>query len=222
MDPSQDVVLRISPAQARITVEQETGGVVARKEISADSLISCIHSSVETEQFVSPLLPPHCLAVGLGRSENYVLWYPHLRADITLYDTPYPDFPLPRLVFGFALSSDGRPGKCRIGVIKDEAPTPETPMYHYPFSNVGSGGWLCTGSNELPRYQLHHKCVNLPGFLLRLPNNMDSYRREHNKLGLEYRDLLEHLKDKDPSYYYGSVLVPNGRTLAHFIQDCKN
>ena len=27
----------------------------------------------------------------------------------------------------------------------------------------------------------------------------------------------EHLKDKDPSYYYSDVLIPNGKTLKDFI-----
>ena len=35
--------------------------------------------------------------------------------------------------------------------------------------------------------------------------------------GLQYRDLLEHLKDKEPSYYYSDVLIPNEKTLKDFI-----
>ena len=34
---------------------------------------------------------------------------------------------------------------------------------------------------------------------------------------MQYRDLLEHLKDKDSSYYYSDVLIPNGKTLKDFI-----
>ena len=29
--------------------------------------------------------------------------------------------------------------------------------------------------------------------------------------------LFESLKDKDPSYYYSDVLIPNGKTLKDFI-----
>ncbi len=54
-------------------------------------------------------------------------------------------------------------------------------------------------------------------FLLSIPNGDHSFNRLNNKLELEYRDLLEHLKDKDPSYYYSDVLVPNGKTLKDFI-----
>ena len=43
------------------------------------------------------------------------------------------------------------------------------------------------------------------------------FDREHNKMKLSHKELLEHLKDKDPAYYYTDILVPNGRTLAEFI-----
>ena len=46
-----------------------------------------------------------------------------------------------------------------------------------------------------------------------------AYYKTHNKLGLEYRELMEHLKDKDPSYYYTDILIPNGQTLRKFIQE---
>ena len=70
----------------------------------------------------------------------------------------------------------------------------------------------------MPAYKKLHKAVNLPAFLLSIPNNMHSYYKTHNKLGLEYRELMEHLKDKDPSYYYTDILITNGWTLGEFIQ----
>ncbi|MBP5718539.1 MAG: hypothetical protein J6X53_06120, partial [Abditibacteriota bacterium] len=76
---------------------------------------------------------------------------------------------------------------------------------------------LCTGNNELPLYKKAHTLATLPGFLLRLPNNNDSYREKNNKLNLPYRELLEHLKRKDPSYYYSDILIPNNKTAADFI-----
>lgn len=50
-----------------------------------------------------------------------------------------------------------------------------------------------------------------------IPNGDHSFNALNNKLNLQYRDLLEHLKDKDPSYYYSDVLIPNGKTLKDFI-----
>ena len=44
----------------------------------------------------------------------------------------------------------------------DETPTPDTVMYHYPFSNVSEGsGHLCVGANTMPTYKKLHKAVNL-------------------------------------------------------------
>ena len=51
-----------------------------------------------------------------------------------------------------------------------------------------------------------------------MPNNDDHFSASHNQLKLEHRDLLEHLKDKSPDYYYEKVLIPSGRTLKNFIQ----
>ena len=131
----------------------------------------------------------------------------------------YPHFPIPRLVFGFSLNQEGKASHCRIGVVADEIPTPETPMYYYPFSNVSrESGSLCVGANTLPIYKKPHKAHNLPAFLLSIPNNMHYYSSSNNKLGLEYRELMEHLKDKDPEYYYSDILIPKKETLGEFIQ----
>lgn len=46
---------------------------------------------------------------------------------------------------------------------------------------------------------------------------VDGYSESNNKLGLGYRELMEHLKDKDPAYYYSDILIPNGKTLRDFI-----
>ena len=50
-----------------------------------------------------------------------------------------------------------------------------------------------------------------------MPNNDDHYSPEANKPQLGYRDLLEHLKDKDSAYYYSDILITSGKTLKDFI-----
>ena len=105
-----------------------------------------------------------------------------------------------------------------MGVVADERLTMNSVMYRYPFSNVGSSmGTICIGRNALPQYKTPHALANLPTFLLSIPNNDHSYSPLNSKLRMEYRDLLEHLKDKDPAYYYSDVLIPNGKTLKDFI-----
>lgn len=221
MDEENDVIIRISPRQGSVIVEEDDHGVLSRKRITADDLIQCIKHSLQTKnvEYYSGLLPPNTLSVSQCKEKmKLVLWYPRLHADISLYDTPYPQFPIPRLVFGFDLSNEGKVFNCRIGVVADETPSLDTLMYYYPFSNVlPRTGDLCVGANSLPIYKKKHKVVNLPAFLLSIPNNMDSYSKFNNRMGMDYRELMEHLKDKDPAYYYSDVLIPNGCTLGQFI-----
>ncbi len=63
-----------------------------------------------------------------------------------------------------------------------------------------------------------HTLSSLPYLILEMPNNDDHFSASHNQLKLEHQDLLEHLKDKSPDYYYEKVLIPSGRTLKEFIQ----
>ena len=117
---------------------------------------------------------------------------------VPYHETAYPSFPLPRLVFAFHVDTESKIGECRMGVVADEKPTMDTVMYRYPFSNVGgSMGTICIGRNALPQYKTPHALASLPTFLLSIPNGDHSFNALNNKLNLQYRDLLEHLKDKD-------------------------
>lgn len=146
-----------------------------------------------------------------------MLWNPELRADVIYGDREYPNFPIPRMVFGVRVLENGKVAECSMGVVADEAPTMDTPMFFYPFSNVHSDDRVCTGNNVLPRYRKISALKNFPRYLLGLPDNDDMYDREHNRLKLSHGELLEHLKDKDPAYYYTDILVSNGKTLGDFI-----
>ena len=212
--------VRILPEEEQVLVETHTNGIVKCKEIQADAFLDCIKSSIRRNYVSSGLLPPNCLHIGIDSDGNkaYCLWYPRLYADTSYHETAYLNFPLPRLVFAFHVDTEGKIGECRMGVVADEKPTMETVMYRYPFSNVsGTRGAICIGANALPRYKTPHALANLPAFLLSIPNGDHSFSVLNNKLGLQYRDLLEHLKDKEPSYYYSDVLIPNGKTLKDFI-----
>ncbi|MCI8538256.1 MAG: hypothetical protein HFF18_06280 [Oscillospiraceae bacterium] len=222
MNPEHDILIRVSPSQGKITIEEQEGLVTTRKEVDRQTLLSCFRNSLRIDDpgYASGFLPLNCLSVWQDRREKrLVLWHPRLYADVSLYDTNYPHFPIPRMVFGFSVDLEGRVSRCRVGVAADETPSPDTVMYHYPFSNVNSDTvGLCVGANTMPAYKKLYKAMNLPGFLLSIPNNMDSYSSERNRLGLDYRELMEHLKDKAPAYYYSDVLIPNGRTLEDFIK----
>lgn len=215
-DFSRDTILRVSPSRGAFIVEEhKPGGVVSYKEIEPMDVYFAINGSYDSKELLtSGFLPEHCLSVAMsGMERHLVIWNPELRADMFYRDKEYLDFPLPRLVFGVRLLAGNRMAECSIGVVADEPPTPETKMYRYPFSNVYGNGKVCTGNNVLPCYKRLSSLKHFPRYLLGIPDNDDFFTAENNRLQMEHGELMEHLKDKDPSYYYTDVLVESGMTL---------
>ena len=216
----RETILRISPKRNTLIVEeQKPGGIVNYKEIDPIDFYFAINGGYSSREYMdSGFLPEHCLHVSMNAFERYIVfWNPELRADLAYFDKEYPNFPIPRLVFGVRMLDQGRVAECSIGVVADEPPTPDTEMFFYPFSNVYSDGRVCTGNNVLPRYKKQPALRNFPRYLLGLPDNDDMYVKEHNRLELPHGELMEHLKDKEPAYYYSDILVPTGKTLTDFI-----
>jgi hypothetical protein len=214
----EEMVIRINSINGAMTVEETIDGVVSRKAISPETLMECFTHSLKHGAIRSELLPPNTLSYAQDDSggKSICLWHPELTADISYFGTAYQHFPLPRLVFGFSVSGEGKISSCRLGVVKNERLRPETPMYEYPFSNV-SGFRLCTGSNPLPNCASLHTLASVAYLILAMPNNNDQFSPRYNKMNLEFRDLLELLKDKAPAFYYENVLLSNGKTLQDFL-----
>lgn len=222
MNSSGDMILYISPEKGEVIVEQESKGIMARKSIKADDLATCfLASRYDDEQHTTGLLPEGCINVTITpKYTYYYIRYPDLRVDISYFGTEYLNFPIPRLVFGFKyMPQTKKVAECFVCVTKDERLTLDTPLYHYPFSNVRHNLSICTGNNALPIYKNPARLHTLATHLLRLPNNNDLYSSEHNRLHAEYRDLLEQMKGKEPSLYYTDVLIESGQTLKQFMEE---
>lgn len=220
MNKGDELVLRISPSRAEAIVEMHEKGTISRKNITVDSLANCFLSSrYDEETHPTGLLPEGC--IGVTMTPKYTLYfirYPELYADFTYFGTEYPNFPIPRLVFCVKyMPREAKVADCYLCVVKDERLTPDTPLYHYPFSNVFPDWRICMGNNALPVYKDPARLHTLVAYLLRLPNNNDLFSAEHNRLHAQYRDLLEQMKGKDPSLYYTDVLVEQGKTLKDFM-----
>ncbi len=203
-----------------IRVEFKEDKDTKTKVIDVDTLLDCIRKSLLTEEVRSGLLPENVLSVNIDSKTNIryvVVEFPLDRVDVTYMKTDYADFPIPRLVFGFKLEGNGRIDKINLGVAGLGKLRPDTPMYYYPFSNVNEFQ-LCVGTNELPHIESLHQLSGLPYYILSMPDNDDYFRKEHNGIKANHRDLLEHLKDKDRQYYYGNILIPmRGKTLKDFL-----
>jgi len=217
-----EITIRIRPIEGTIRVEEHTGGVVSVKTISPDGLLACIAKGAkESKAIRSGFLPGNCVSYDVSnRHKTVALWIPPGHVDLTYHKTVYERFPMPAMAFSFKLDASGRTSGHRMAVIADGAPAPGTQVYAYPFSNVSQNGDICVGAaNSLPAYRGTRALGTLPYHILSLPNNDHGYSRSNNRMGLTYRDLLEHLRDKEPQYYYGHVLLPRGATLQGFIDN---
>ena len=218
MNQTDRITFTIEPERQIIRMESSRNGIHSSKLIGLDDLAGCFLRSQKQPMFHSGLLPSGCLSYSEGDEDwcGITLLFPDRYCDFTYHKTTYPHFPLPRLVFRFSLYRGRRVRNVFVGVVEEGRITPESKMYCYPFSNV-KGYRMCTGGNTPPSYDNFHGISSLPYFILSMPNNDDYYSARNNREGLEFRDLLEHLKDKDPSRYYTDVLIPNGDTLQKFI-----
>jgi hypothetical protein len=217
----EEIIIRVFPTGEKITVEERSNGVLSTKNITLDDLVDCFQSGVrDTKRFESGFLPEGCISFSLSDSQKtLVLVNSSLRVDYTYFKTVYENFPLPRMVFAFDLNLYGQVTGAYMAVMADEKPKASTQLFKFPFSNVYHDGRICIGAgNELPAYKKLPALAGLPHHILSLPNNDHNYDRGGNRLKLGYRELLDHLWDKEPSYYYDSVLIPwKGKTLQNFM-----
>lgn len=219
MDHNTEVVLRINPLTDVIKLETVENGIHACKQISYDTMIDSIRGSLQQDVVHSGLLPTGCISYQEGTQGVYFISILHGEryADVDYMGTIYPHFPLPRLVFKFEHLKGHRIRQCWMGAVGEGMLTPDSPMYVYPFSNV-NGFRLCTGNNVLPKCEQLYTLGSVPYYILGMPNNNDYFHLENNKAGLQQRDLMELLKDKDPDYYYSNILLPKRETLVDFIK----
>ena len=218
-NPEDEMVLRFREDKC-IRLEFLENGEQRTKMISADILFNCLAKSLSDTRITTGLLQDNAVSVTVDEDHGQryaVLEFPEERAAVTYMNTEYPNFPLPRLLFGFRIEDSGRISGVNLGVPDLGKLTPDTRMFFYPFSNVLRFS-LCIGANPLPHIQSLQQLSNLPYYILSLPDNDDRYQERYNRLGLGHRDLLEHLQDKDRQYYYDQVLVPMpNTTLKDFI-----
>ena len=132
----KDTILRISSSRNAIIVQEYTpGGAVSYREIDPIELYFALNESYTSDDYLdSGFLPENCLHLSMNAAERrYVIWNPELRADVIYRDMEYPDFPLPRLVFGLRVLANGKVVDCSMGVVADEKPTEDTPMFFTRF-----------------------------------------------------------------------------------------
>ena len=217
-----EITIRIRPMDGSIIVEERKNNIVAVKAIAPDSLMECLEKGIkESKEIKSGFLPENCISYKVSdRNKVVALWIPPGYVDFTYHKTLYERFPMPAMAFSFCLNASGKTTSHRMAVIGYSAPKPDTQVYAYPFSNVYATSEICIGAaNSLPVHKNIRSLGTLPYHILRLPNNDHMFSQNNNKMRLMYRDLLEHLKDKEPEYYYEHILIPAGAVLQDFIDE---
>jgi hypothetical protein len=217
-----EISVRIRPVAEEILIEERKGELVSVKRILPDDLVKIFVSGLKDDKNIfSGFLPENCVSVKISdRVKEFVFLRPAVPADITYHNTLYERFPLPRIAFAIGLLPNGKTSSYRLAVIDDAKPSPNMRLYEYPFSNVYTHTGICIGSsNEMPVHKSPKTLATLADRILVLPNNDHNFSAANNSLGLGYRDLLEHMKDKDSAYYYEHVLIPRNFTLQDFIEN---
>ena len=219
MDIPNEMIIKIT-TDSRILVQEMTGVALSYKEIEPDAFYQCIRHSLRRSMFSSGLLPKGCFQFSMDdQGTRYVaMEFPDFKADISYEKTLYEQFPLPKMVFGFSVSKDGRISNVRLGITENKKITLNSKMYLYPFSNVSDFN-VCLGANRMPQVKCLTQLNGIPYYVLSMPNNDDRFSSDRNKLELSSRALFEHLKDKDTAYYYNDVLIESKRTIKDFIND---
>lgn len=200
-----------------LVVEDCRGKTIRHKVISLNNLCKIIDRNIELPVIRTGILPDRCVAYAEKKGEKFVaLDLGRFNMDLTYYNTKYENFPVPRLIYGFTLDDNNKITKVQVTVADMGPLRDDTKLYIYPFSNV-RGFNMCIGSNSMPKIKQLRQLTTIPYYIFAMPDNNDYYTPEKTKLNMEYRELLEHLKDKDEKYYYEHVLIPRTKTLKDFI-----
>ena len=115
---NDEMVLRFCEDKS-IRLEFFENGQKRTKVISVETLTDCISRSLAGVRLTTGLLPANALSVTMDSDNERryaVLEFPDERATVTYMNTEYPDFPLPRLLFGFRIEDSGRISGINIGV----------------------------------------------------------------------------------------------------------
>lgn len=200
-----------------IVVDVRAGNRIRHKVITPDSFCKIIAKNVKVKAVSSGVLPEGCISFSEKDGERFVvLELGQNNIDLNYMDTTYPNFSVPRLLYGFTVDTQGKITNVYVTVADKGTLRDDTKLYEYPFSNVNEFR-MCTGDNALPEIKQLRQLSGIPDYLFSMPDNNDYYSPEQTMLNMEYRNMLEFLKDKDSDFYYTDVLVQSGKTLKDFI-----
>ena len=216
MDKNEGLNLHIDK-DWNIVIDIRAGNRIKHKVITPNVFCDLVAKNIKVKAVSSGILPDGCIAFSEKDGSKFVaVELGQDRIDLTYEKTTYENFPVPRLIYGFCIDTNGKITNVYVTVVDKGTLRDDTKLYNYPFSNV-SGFSMCTGGNVLPTIKQLRQLSGIPGYLFSMPDNNDYYTTENTKLRMEYRNLLEFMSDKEPEFYYTDVLIPSDKTLKDFI-----
>lgn len=205
--------------ELNLVIDDYRGKTVKHKVISMNTLVKLVEKNVEITTVNTGILPDRCVSYTEKQNgDRYVVMdLGKFRIDLIYENTKYEDFPIPRLLFGFVVDKNFKITKVNVAVADMGTLRENTKLYKYPFSNV-SGFGMCIGDNVMPKIKSLRQLNGIPYYIFSMPDNNDRYTPDRTKLDMEYRTMLEFLKDKDEKFYYDNVLISTGKKLIDFIK----
>lgn len=202
------------------------------KHITFDELVEVLKASKQAEESKPSILTgvlPFNDAFGIhtiaskvyDEHSQIVFMYRKPQATrIQYYETVFDNTPIPGLIF--AVKWTNRQVRALYVVaIKDDYISKDTPVYAYPFSNVGSYDYrVCFGRNNIFEIEYSEPASfhSLPSMFLAMPNNDDSYGSNLSKLA--HRKLLEEINGKSfPNEWLKPIMKEDvSMTINDFMQ----
>jgi len=197
-----------------IVVEEDRDGMLTSKYITPEDLALCIGKGILQSGIDSGALPDNCVwyREEMDGTRRVIIRFPAQVMDITYHDTVY-TIPVPNMIFGFVVSTDGRILRAKQAIIEDGTIRMESKLYYYPFSNVNQDSFdICVGSNPLPMIKELRQLTTIPHWILSLPNNDHMFDTRYNTLGLGYREMLKYMSAVELGNVY-SILLESGKNL---------
>ncbi|MBU8908080.1 prokaryotic E2 ligase family D protein [Desertibacillus haloalkaliphilus] len=221
--------LQQSNQYVEIEEQNQHGVSFDRYKMTLSDFVRAIQGSIEVieeekgDTIPTPILPKNCIK-HIWTNYNYdtqsgvqdvFIEIPKKRWDISCFDTRMMDVGFPKMVFRYRVDETMTVRFLWVVAVKDTTLTPQTEVFHFPFSNVGSAGKVCMGGNIFPPIQDIQQLQTLHNYFFQVPFSSDHYSAARNLSGIQdIREMFKSVQDKD---FPDTWLQPSGSTLQRWM-----
>lgn len=190
-----------------VNLIKEENGRRQEIPISINDFVNSIKNSInmgKTESVSSPLYKKigKCSLIQSKiidkKSGVYILSVEKQSAFTQLNDFKIDEMGYPHLLFAIKVINC-RASRLYVVAVKDDEITEKTKLYQYPFTNVsGEQGNVCLGINTLYNNVFEDNYLfKIPMQFYAMPNTLHSFSPANNKYGMDCKELMLSLKDKE-------------------------